>query len=96
VSGEFPHEGLADFGSWVASARESGPKFTYGDPPTLTTNWRDRIVPADQLDFNNLDDRWVINEHIVPRFPGPPVRRHGVVRRGVSKARRVVRRSIGR
>jgi hypothetical protein len=65
-TGSFRHEAIANWGDAVASIRTSRAGFSGARPEYASHRWQDRIVPAAALDFDGLDNRYVVDEALLP------------------------------
>jgi hypothetical protein len=75
ASNEFLHEMKPNWSSTVATKRDAPLGFEDARPEFAGTGWKERIVPAASLNFDGLDRRYVVNEHLMPEFPvRPPLR----------------------
>ncbi|MBE7184182.1 MAG: glycosyltransferase family 2 protein [Methylobacterium mesophilicum] len=76
-SGAFAHEAVADWSGAVAAIRRTRAGFKENGQQYATSRWQDRVVPAEALDHDDLDNRYVVDEALLPRIDlaGTPLQR---------------------
>jgi hypothetical protein len=96
----FSHEALSNWAAVVDPAAVQKHKWrdlAHVSEEQLERGWESRIIPAASLEYDSHDDRYVVNEHLMPTLPqlavdspwarvlGPDWRDHPVTRlaRGV-------------
>jgi hypothetical protein len=65
----FLHEVTPNWSIAIATKRDAPLDFKDADPKFAGPSWKERIVPAASLDYDAFDDRYVINERLMPPFP---------------------------
>jgi glycosyltransferase involved in cell wall biosynthesis len=68
----FRHEALANWSAAVVAAPNISPDFESAQPEFAGTRWEERIFPADSLNYDQLDRRYVVNEGRMSQFSIPP------------------------
>lgn len=82
VRSEFSHEMVSDWSEGVARIREKG-QFIGRPENSVPSSWRERVVPAEALDFDAHDGHLVINDDLMPKVPRP----WSPVKRGMARVR---------
>ncbi len=68
----FAHEAVHDFPAAIASVTRTGNLPGRPAGPAACVGWRQRVVPASALHYDDQDRRLVVNEHLMPPIPGQP------------------------
>lgn len=67
----FWHEVTPNWRTAIATKRDAPLDFEDADPKYAASHWEERIVPAESLDYDAFDRRYVVNESLMPQFPIP-------------------------
>jgi hypothetical protein len=74
LTGQFSHEGIKDWRSTVdpvAIRKHKWQKVDYvTDVGELDLSWESRVIDARHLVYDAHDDKFVLNEHLMPPLPG--------------------------
>jgi hypothetical protein len=73
----FWHEVTPNWTAAIATKRDGPLDFKGWGVEFAVSHWEDRIVPAESLEYDALDRRYVLNESLMPKFPArtPRLRR---------------------
>lgn len=66
-AGRFRHEAVSNWSDGVAMIRKGRLKLNAA-PEFASHSWRDRVAPAASLDFDTLDNRYIVDEALLPRI----------------------------
>jgi glycosyltransferase involved in cell wall biosynthesis len=92
VNGEFSHEAIADWGQAVAAVRTSRELMAQTGAQFAARSWRDRIVPAEAMDYDHHDGRLAVNEDLMPPIPDRTSLSYRANARARTAARRLLKR----
>jgi glycosyltransferase involved in cell wall biosynthesis len=92
ANGEFSHEAIADWGNAVAAVRTTRKLMENTGAEFAARSWRDRIVPAAALDYDEHDGRLVVNEDLMPPIPDRTSAAFRAKAQTRAQARRLLRR----
>jgi glycosyltransferase involved in cell wall biosynthesis len=65
----FWHEVTPNWTAAIATKRDGPLDYKGWGPEFATSRWEERIVPAESLNYDASDRRYVVDESLLPRFP---------------------------
>jgi glycosyltransferase involved in cell wall biosynthesis len=65
----FWHEVTPNWTAAIATKRDGPLDFKGWGPEFAVSRWEDRMVPAEFLEYDAFDRRYVVNESLMPQFP---------------------------